>query len=128
MMANFPLAHWPGTCLFLLSFPFTLHFTFRVLNRWAPRSRGGLHLCIMCASSKELLSRQRPCTEHRDMPHTHEAKGLPILALRGRTVRCARAVHALCARCAKSRPFSTTGRQFFGCRIAAVYYCHCVSL
>ena len=38
------------------------------------------------------------------------------------------AVHALCARCAKSRPFSTTGRQFFGCRIAAGYYCHCVSL
>ena len=46
----------------------------------------------------------------------------------GRTVRCARAVHALCTRCAKSRPFSTTGRQFFGCRIAAGYYCHCVSL
>ena len=29
--------------------------------------------------------------------------------LRGRTVRCARAVHALCARCAKSWLFSTTG-------------------
>ena len=29
------------------------------------------------------------------------------------------AYRALCARCAKSRPFSTTGRQFFGCRIAA---------
>ena len=43
-----------------------------------------------------------------------------ILLQRGRTVRC--------ARCAKSRPFSTTGRQFFGCRIAAGYYCHCVSL
>ena len=34
--------------------------------------------------------------------------------LGGRTVRCA-----------KSRSFSTTGRQFFGCRIAAGYYCHC---
>ena len=31
------------------------------------------------------------------------------LAQRGRTVRRARAVHALCARCAKSWPFSTTG-------------------
>ena len=29
--------------------------------------------------------------------------------LGGRTVRCARTVHALCARCAKSWPFSTTG-------------------
>ena len=38
------------------------------------------------------------------------------------------AYRALCARCAKSRPFSTTGRQFFGCRIAAGYYCRCVSL
>ena len=38
------------------------------------------------------------------------------------------AARALCARCAKSRPFSTTGRQFFGCRIAAGYYCRCVSL
>ena len=33
--------------------------------------------------------------------------------LGGRTVRCACAVYALCARCAKSRPFSTTGRQLF---------------
>ena len=42
-----------------------------------------------------------------------------------------RGYRALCARCArfaKSRPFSTTGRQFFGCRIAAGYYCRCVSL
>ena len=38
------------------------------------------------------------------------------------------AVRALCTRCAKSRPFSTTSRQFFGCRIAAGYYCHCVSV
>ena len=38
------------------------------------------------------------------------------------------AYRALCAHCAKSRPFSTTGRQFFGCRIAARYYHHCVSL
>ena len=38
------------------------------------------------------------------------------------------AYRALCARCAKSRPFSTTGRQFLGCRIAAGYYCRCVSL
>ena len=43
-------------------------------------------------------------------------------------VRTEGAYRALCARCAKSRPFSTTGRQFFGCRIAAGYYCRCVSL
>ena len=34
---------------------------------------------------------------------------LAISPLGGRTVRCARAVPVLCARCAKSRLFSTTG-------------------
>ena len=33
----------------------------------------------------------------------------PAWSVGGRTVRCARAVHALCARCAKSWLFSTTG-------------------
>ena len=43
----------------------------------------------------------------------------PSLTLR--RCPCVGAYRALCARCAKSRPFSTTGRQFFGCRIAAGY-------
>ena len=57
------------------------------------------------------------CFRHFQSSYQCSGKGLSLGAYR-----------ALCARCAKSRPFSTTGRQFFGCRIAAGYYCRCVSL
>ena len=68
---------------------------------------------------------QRTTVEQPCISHMHTCICSTYITYIG-GVPCA--VRALCTRCAKSRPFSTTGRQFFGCRIAAGYYCHCVSV
>ena len=60
------------------------------------------------ARLKESLARVEPCAR-KNRPSTRNRNTGKQVTLWGRTVRCARAVHALCARCAKSWPFSTTG-------------------
>ena len=62
-----------------------------------------------------LLVGALPCGEYETRSHPGDFQSEPTWFasfcawLRGRTVRCARAVHALCARCAKRWLFSTTG-------------------